>query len=226
MHAHKLCDLVLLDDLLVQHRGGALGELVALELLAPLVGLDVAPVQRRLVSRDDRHVDVAARAEVVEDTGLNGLAAQLDGLVLGQARLPGRLEDAHGGQGAGAHGDVGELVGAAVGVHGEEVGAGRVDAGHDQVGADVALVAEEVLLEQRHARHDAGLAARRERVQLQVGRDEGGGELGVGGGAGAGAPDLGSNVVQLFAVLIGDDGARRGSGVGCDLFAVGVSQGG
>lgn len=94
-----------------------------------------------------------------------------------------------------------------MGVHGKEVRARGVAAGDDEVGANVALVAEEVLLEQGHAGDDAGLAAGGEGVQLELGGDEGGGELGVGGGAGAGAPDLGGDVVELFAVLVGDDGA-------------------
>lgn len=45
-----------------------------------------------------------------------------------------------------------------MGVDGEEVGAGGVDAGDDEVGADVALVAEEVLLQEGHAGDDAGFA--------------------------------------------------------------------
>lgn len=207
MHADVLGNGILLDDLLVQHRRRALGELVALELLAPLVGLDVAPVQHRLVLVNNRHVHVASRAQIVEDTGLDGLAAQLHSLLLGQVGLPARLEDAHGGQRAGTHGDVGQLVGASVGVNGEEVGAGGVDAGDNQVGANVALVAEQVLLEQRHAGHNAWLAARRQRMQLQVGRDQRCRELGVGGSAGARAPDLRRDVMQLLAVLVGDNGA-------------------
>jgi hypothetical protein len=51
------------------------------------------------------------------------------------------------------------------------VGAGRVDARHDQVGADVALVAEQVLLEHGHAGDDAGLAAGGEGVQLELRAD-------------------------------------------------------
>lgn len=104
-----------------------------------------------------------------------------------------------------------------MGVDGEEVGARGVAAGNDEVGADVALVAEQMLLEEGHAGDDAGLAAGGERVQLELGGDEGGGELGVGGGAGAGAPDLGGDVVKLFAVLVGDDGARGGSRIGGNL---------
>jgi hypothetical protein len=38
-------------------------------------------------------------------------------------------------------------------------------------------------------------------VEFQVGGDERGRELGVGGGAGAGAPDLRGDVVELLAVL-------------------------
>lgn len=210
-------DLVLPDNLLVQHGRRALGEDVALQLGALLVGLDVVSLQRRLVLCDDGHVHVGSRAQVVEDAGQDGVAGELDGLVLGELGLPLGLEDAHGGEGTRAHGDVGELVGAAVGVDGEEVGARGVAAGDDEVGADVALVAEQVLLEEGHAGDDAGLAARREGVQLELRRDERRGELGVGGGAGPRTPDLGGDVVKLLAVLVGDDGAGRGSGVSCDL---------
>ena len=104
-----------------------------------------------------------------------------------------------------------------MGVDGEEVGAGRVAAGDDEVGANVALVAEQVLLEHGHAGDDARLAARRQRVQLQLRRDERRRELGVGGGAGAGAPNLRRDVVQFLAVLVGDDGARGGSRIGGNL---------
>ena len=54
-------------------------------------------------------------------------------------------------------------------------------------------------------------------MQLELGGDEGGGELGVGGCAGASAPDLGGDEVKLFAVLVGDDRAGGGTGVGSDL---------
>jgi len=88
-------------------------------------------------------------------------------------------------------------------VHGEEVGACGVAAGDDEVGADVALVAEEVLLEHGHAGDDAGGAAGGEGVKFEVGGDEGRGEFGVSGRAGAGTPDLGGDVVEFFAVLEG-----------------------
>lgn len=102
-------------------------------------------------------------------------------------------------------------------MYGEQMRTRGIHPGDDKVRPDVPLVPEEVLLEQRHAGDDAGLPAGGEGVQLQVAADERGGELGVGGGAGAGAPDLRGDVVELLAVLVGDDGAGRGAGVGCDL---------
>ena len=88
-----------------------------------------------------------------------------------------------------------------MGVHGEESGSCRVAAGDDEVRANVALVAEEVLFEHGHGGDDARGAARGEGVQFEVGGDERCGEFGVGGGAGAGAPDSGGEVVEFFAVL-------------------------
>ena len=66
----------------------------------------------------------------------------------------------------------------------------RITSRHDEVGADVPLVPEEVLFEHGHDGDDAGFAAGGEGVELEVGGDEGGGEFGVGGCSGARAPDL------------------------------------
>lgn len=164
VHCDVLADILLLDDLLVKDGSRAAGEAVVALLLLALVRLDVVAHEGGLVFGDDGDVDVATRAQVVEDTSQDGVRAQLDSVVAGQRWLPRCLEDGHGGQRAGTHGHVGQLVGGSVGVDGEEVSAGRVDAGDDEVGANVALVAEEVLLQHRHARHDARLAACRQGV--------------------------------------------------------------
>ncbi len=103
-----------------------------------------------------------------------------------------------------------------------EAHASGINARHDEVCADVALVAEQVLLQHRHDGRDARRAAGAETMELQVGGCDGRGELGVGGGAGASAPDLGGDVVQFLAVLVGHDGARGGAGVGGDDDAGGV----
>lgn len=79
--------------------------------------------------------------------------------------------------------------------------AGGVAAGYDEVCADVALVAEEVLLEHGHDGDDTRLAAGGEGVELEVGGDDGGGEFGVCGGTGTCTPDLRRDVVELLAVL-------------------------
>ena len=83
----------------------------------------------------------------------------------------------------------------------EEVASRRIAPCYDEVGADVSLVSEEVLLEHGHDGDDAGFAVGGEGVELEVGGDEGGGEFGVGGCTGAGAPNLGGDVVELLAVL-------------------------
>ena len=138
--------LLLRDDFLLQPRGSALGELVVPLLPDPLVRLDViAHHLGRFALLNDTDVDVGARAEIVEDARLDGVAAHFDCFGAAALALPLRLEDGHGRETAGSHGYVGEFVGRAVGVHGEEADAGWVYAGDDKVGADVALVAEEVL---------------------------------------------------------------------------------
>lgn len=111
------------------------------------------------------------------------------------------FEDGHGGQRTGAHGDVWKLVGTAVSVDSEEVAACGVDTSYNEVGANVALVTEQMLLKHGHDGGDARLASGRQGVQFDVGRDESGGEFGVGSSTSAGAPDLRGDVMQLLAVL-------------------------
>jgi hypothetical protein len=201
MHSYILADLFPLDNLFLQHRRRAACEDISLLFLAALVWSHVAPLQRRLVLRDNRHIHIRARAQVVEYTRLNRIRGKLHSLLLRQTGLPLRLKHGHGCQRAAAHGHVRELVRAAVRMHCEEAYTCRVHASHHEVRPDVALIAEEVLLEHSHAGHHAGLAARREGVQLELRRDKRGGELGVGGRPSTCAPDLGSDIMQLFAIL-------------------------
>lgn len=158
-HADVPLNLALLDDLLVQHRCCTLREAVALQLRFLLVRSDVVSLECCLVLGNDGNVHVGTGSQIVPDTSQDGIACQLDGILLGKIGLPLRLEDTHGCQATTTHGDVGELVRAAVSVDGEEVGAGGVDASNNEVGTDVALVAEEVLLQKGHAGDNAGLTA-------------------------------------------------------------------
>lgn len=95
LHTDVLSNLVLGDDLLVQHRRSTPGELVVLQLLTSLVRLHEASVQRGLVFGDDGQIYVGTGAQIVEDTGLDGLGAEFHGLLLGKTGLPLGLEDGH-----------------------------------------------------------------------------------------------------------------------------------
>ena len=203
MDGNVLANLLPCDDLLVEDGGRA-----PLETVVPLLGLSrvgrlVVAHQRRLLLCDDGNIDIASRTQIVPNTGLDGVGAQRHGVFARQVGLPLCLEDGHGRQRSRAHGHVRQLVRGAVGVHGKEVGACGVHAGNDEVSANVTLVAEEMLLQHRHAGDDARFAAGREGVQFEVRRDDGSGELGVCGGSCAGAPDVGGDVVEFLAVLGG-----------------------
>ena len=194
--------ILLRNDLLIQPRRRALLEPVTPLLLPTLVRLDVVPQQlRRLVLFNHARIHVTPGPQIVENSCLDRLFAQLQRVILGQLRPPHRLEHAHRSQRARSHRHVRKLISRTVRVHSEQVHAGGIHACHDEVRPDVALVPEEVLLEHGHAGHDAGLAAGREGVQLDVRSDQGGCEFGVCGCAGARAPDLGRDVVEFLAVL-------------------------
>ena len=60
--------------------------------------------------------------------------------------------------------------------------------------------------------------------QLHLRRDGIGRLFGVGGRAGATAVNVGGDVVDFFAVLVGDGGVVGGAGVGSEDDAVGVDE--
>ena len=95
VHGDVFADLLLPDDLLVQDGCRAPLEDITLLLLAALVRLHEAPLERGLLFGDDRHVYVRARAQIVEDTRLDSIRRQSNGLLLCQVALPLRLEHRH-----------------------------------------------------------------------------------------------------------------------------------
>jgi hypothetical protein len=203
VYRHIPPDFLLGDDLLIQVGCRASWELVIPFLLDPLVRLDVVSQQLRgLLLLDHTHVHIASRAQIVEYARFYRLSADMDRLISRAVFLPLGLEDRHGGEGARAHGHVRELVGGAVGVNGEEADARGIHAGDDEIGADMALVTEEVLFQHGHDGDDAWRPAGGQGVEFEVRGDEGSGEFGVGGCAGAGAEDRRGDVVELFAVLM------------------------
>lgn len=132
---------------------------------------------------------------------MDGIGRQLDGLVPRHVCLPLRLKDGHGRQRTAAHGHVRKLVRTAVGMNGEEADACGVDTSDDEIGADVTLVSEKMLLEHRHTRHDSRFSAGGERVQLQLRGDQGRGELRIRCGASSRAPYLRRDVMKFLTVL-------------------------
>jgi hypothetical protein len=203
VYSHIPPDFLLGDDFLVQIGRCAPCELVIPLFLDPLVRLDIVSQQLRGLSLfDHTYVHVASRAQIVEYACFYRLGADMYRLIARAVFFPLGLEDGHGGEGAGAHGHVRELVGGAVGVNGEEADTRGVDAGDDEVGADMSLVAEKVLFQHGHDGDDAWGPAGGQRVEFEVRGDEGGGEFGVGRCAGAGAEDRRRDVVEFFTVLM------------------------
>jgi hypothetical protein len=88
-----------------------------------------------------------------------------------------------------------------VGVDSEEMSACGITASDDEVGTNVSLITEEMLLQHGHACHDARFATGGEGVEFEVGGDEGGGEFGIGGSTGTCTPNLRGDEMQLFTIL-------------------------
>jgi hypothetical protein len=86
-------------------------------------------------------------------------------------------------------------------MNGEEMNACRIHTCDHEISADVALVSEKVLFQHRHTSDYARQPASGKRVQFNVGADESGGKLGIGGRSGAGTPNLGCYIVQFLTIL-------------------------
>ena len=134
-----------------------------------------------LVLGDHAHVDIAARAEIVEDTGADGVGNELLGLLLAHVGLVAVLEDGHGRERARAHGHVGQAIARAVRRHRAQIRSVDVHAAEYESGAHMALVLEQVLAQQTVGGNHAHLAARVEAMQLELRRDDARRVLGIGG---------------------------------------------
>lgn len=85
MDCDVFADVLTGNDLLVEDGGCASLELVVPHLLLALVGGDVVSHERRLLGGDDTDIDVGTRTQIVPDTGLDGVCAELDGVILAEA---------------------------------------------------------------------------------------------------------------------------------------------
>lgn len=107
LHRHILADLFPRNDLLLEHSRGPPLEQVAPLFLLSLIWLDVIPHQRRLLRRDDAHINIRSGTEIVENTGLDGLRCDLDRILPRHLGPPLRFKDRHRRQRSAAHGHVG-----------------------------------------------------------------------------------------------------------------------
>ena len=107
----------------------------------------------------------------------------------------------------------------------EHMRSGGIDATQDESGGDLALVTEQHALEHGTGGDDAALGSPHVHPEeLELARYQLGGLLGIGGGAGPAAVDVGGKVVDLLAVLVGHLRAAGGPGVGAKDDAVLVDE--
>lgn len=82
MYCDVFADVLTSNDLLVEDSGGSSLELVIPHLLLALVGGNVVSQQCGLLGGDNADVDVGTRTQIVPDTSLDGVGAELDSVVL------------------------------------------------------------------------------------------------------------------------------------------------
>lgn len=89
----------------------------------------------------------------------------------------------------------------------------NVVATHDQIGTQMPPIFMQQAGSRGDIATDSGLSARIEALEFEVRTHEKVDELGVCSRAGSACVDVGSNVVNLFAIFFDDDGASGGSGI-------------
>ena len=90
--------------------------------------------------------------------------------------------------------------------------------------ANITLVLEKALLQQRHRRDHARTLACVQLVELDVARNQVCHKLGIRRCARTATPDMVRDIVNLLAVFVGHDGALRGPRVGAEHDAIFVDQ--
>lgn len=85
-------------------------------------------------------------------------------------------------------------------------------------------ILKEHLLQHGHGSDDACLTSSAEAVELQLTADQGRRHFCISGGSSTTAVHVGSQVVDLFAVLVGDNRSSGGTGIGTEDETVLVNQ--
>mmetsp|Transcript_1710 Transcript_1710/g.3257 ORF Transcript_1710/g.3257 Transcript_1710/m.3257 type:complete len:285 (+) Transcript_1710:352-1206(+) len=194
-----------------------------------LIGRDgISAHHHRSIPPNDARVHIAPTPQIVPHPRQHRPLDQLQRLLLLQIVLiPAlrRLERRHGRQTPRPHRRVRQLPRRPMRINLIQMRSVHVAPPQHQRGAHVPLIPEQHPLEQRARRdHPALRVARVHAEQLHLTGDELRGLLGVGGGAGPAAVDVGGDVVDFEAVLVGDGGVVGGARVGAEDDAVGVDE--
>ncbi len=97
-----------------------------------------------------------------------------------------------------------------------DAGPVNVAAPKDESGTDVSLVLEEPSFQQSTCGHDSRLRMGVHAQQFELAGDELRDHFRVGGGSGTAAVHVGCQVVDLFAILFGNLGSARRTGIGTE----------
>jgi len=210
-------------------------ELVSIWLREHLevVVLDVAE-EFHLASLNDAYVNVATGSEIVVDTSFNGLNDKLHCFVLCHVIAVLGFKDCHGGQRAGASRVVRLRVHVAVAAALDQLGTLHVYTADDQVSADMAAVIERVRAKTTCCHLHSVFAASVESVHFKLALDHlcinfwlihdltkesswlrrlTSNMVTVSCRACTAAEDVGSEVVDLLAVFVTDNGAACCAGI-------------
>eukprot|EP00287_Rhodomonas_sp_CCMP768_P032985 CAMPEP_0202835438 /NCGR_PEP_ID=MMETSP1389-20130828/36654_1 /ASSEMBLY_ACC=CAM_ASM_000865 /TAXON_ID=302021 /ORGANISM="Rhodomonas sp., Strain CCMP768" /LENGTH=267 /DNA_ID=CAMNT_0049510943 /DNA_START=106 /DNA_END=909 /DNA_ORIENTATION=+ len=213
LHCFALGDFDLGGDFL-EEGGGALG--VGERVLRLVLGRRLVDVAEALHAPELHHrdVNVAARPQIVLDTGRDRRAHQAHRVILLEVILEPCLEHRHRAERSRAHCLERQLIHAPVRVHGEERRTGAVDTTNDEGGANVALIPEQVLRDHRHRSGDSAFPSGVEAVQRQLRADHLSNILAVGRCASSAAENIWCKVVNFVAILVSNNRSFGGPGVG------------
>jgi len=132
-----------------------------------VVSLVVALVLN-LALLDDDHIDVGARTEIVVHSSLDGLDNKRLSLVLRHVIAVLSFKDGHGSQRSRTHGKEARRLLVTIVGDLDQLGSATIDTTHDDVGADLASVVEDVLGEATGGHLDAVFTVRVKSVELQL----------------------------------------------------------
>mmetsp|Transcript_15077 Transcript_15077/g.24985 ORF Transcript_15077/g.24985 Transcript_15077/m.24985 type:complete len:255 (-) Transcript_15077:150-914(-) len=165
------------------------------------------------IRTNDTGINVRTRTKIVKDTSQDGSLDQVRTLLFRHIIFPSLFKDRHGSQRSRSHGSVRQLASRSVRIDLVDMRSIDIAATKDESRRDVSLVPKKHTLEQSARRHDTALTVRLHAKQLEATGNNLGCFFRVGSSTSSAAVHVGSEVVDLFAVLLGDFAASSGASV-------------